>query len=61
MNPDDLRRADAIEVVVGQGAKPGGGGMLLGHKISDRVAEMRDLPEGDRPAQRLPPPRLDRA
>ena len=46
MNPDDLRRADAIEVVVGQGAKPGGGGMLLGHKISDRVAEMRDLPNG---------------
>ena len=46
MNPDDLRRADAIEVVVGQGAKPGGGGMLLGHKISDRVAEMRDLPTG---------------
>src|SRR6185295_156138 len=30
LNPDDLRRADAIEVVVGQGAKPGGGGMLLG-------------------------------
>jgi len=28
-NPDDMRRADAIEVVVGQGAKPGGGGMLL--------------------------------
>ena len=46
MNPDDLRRADAIEVVVGQGAKPGGGGMLLGHKISARVAEMRTLPEG---------------
>ncbi|HEX4806096.1 MAG TPA: FMN-binding glutamate synthase family protein [Conexibacter sp.] len=46
MNPDDLRRADAIEVVVGQGAKPGGGGMLLGQKISDRVAGMRDLPKG---------------
>lgn len=46
MNPDDLRRADAIEVVVGQGAKPGGGGMLLGQKISSRVAKMRDLPEG---------------
>ncbi len=44
MNPRDLRQADAIEVVVGQGAKPGGGGMLLGHKISDRVAEMRTLP-----------------
>jgi glutamate synthase domain-containing protein 2 len=46
MNPRDLRRADAIEVVIGQGAKPGGGGMLLGQKISDRVAEMRTLPKG---------------
>ena len=46
MNPDDLRKADAIEVVVGQGAKPGGGGMLLGQKISKRVASMRVLPEG---------------
>src|SRR5262247_632704 len=46
MNPDHLRKADAIEVVVGQGAKPGGGGMLLGQKISKRVAEMRTLPEG---------------
>ena len=46
MNPNDLRRADAIEVVIGQGAKPGGGGMLLGQKISPRVAEMRNLPEG---------------
>ncbi|MDZ4734850.1 MAG: FMN-binding glutamate synthase family protein [Rhodospirillaceae bacterium] len=46
MNPDDLRRADAIEVVVGQGAKPGGGGMLLGQKITERVAGMRNLPIG---------------
>jgi methylamine---glutamate N-methyltransferase subunit C len=46
LNPDDLRRADAIEIVIGQGAKPGGGGMLLGQKISDRVAAMRDLPPG---------------
>ena len=46
MNPRDLRRADAIEIVIGQGAKPGGGGMLLGQKISDRVAEMRTLPKG---------------
>ena len=46
MNPNDLRKADAIEIVVGQGAKPGGGGMLLGQKISDRVAEMRNLPKG---------------
>jgi len=46
MNPDDLRKADAIEIVLGQGAKPGGGGMLLGQKITDRVAEMRTLPRG---------------
>lgn len=46
MNPDDLRKADAIEVVLGQGAKPGGGGMLLGVKMNERVADMRDLPEG---------------
>lgn len=46
MNPDDLRKADAIEVVIGQGAKPGGGGMLLGQKITKRVAEMRHLPVG---------------
>jgi glutamate synthase domain-containing protein 2 len=46
MNPDDLRKADAIEIVVGQGAKPGGGGMLLGQKITERVAGMRTLPVG---------------
>ena len=46
MTPDQLRQADAIEVVVGQGAKPGGGGMLLGQKITDRVAAMRTLPAG---------------
>jgi glutamate synthase domain-containing protein 2 len=55
-NPDDVRRADAIEVVIGQGAKPGGGGMLLGQKISPRVAKMRTLPEGidQRSASRHP-------
>ncbi len=45
-DPDHVRRADAIEVVIGQGAKPGGGGMLLGQKVNPRVAAMRDLPEG---------------
>ncbi|MCX7627826.1 MAG: FMN-binding glutamate synthase family protein [Methylophilaceae bacterium] len=45
-NPDDLRKADAIELVIGQGAKPGGGGMLLGQKVSERVAKMRTLPVG---------------
>jgi methylamine---glutamate N-methyltransferase subunit C len=46
MNPTDLRKSDAIEIVLGQGAKPGGGGMLLGQKINDRVAAMRTLPAG---------------
>src|SRR5258706_16254847 len=46
LNPDDVRRADAIEIVIGQGAKPGGGGMLLGQKVNPRVAAMRTLPAG---------------
>ena len=43
---DHIRRADAVELVVGQGAKPGTGGLLLGMKVSERVARMRDLPIG---------------
>ena len=55
-NVDDLRRADAIEIVIGQGAKPGGGGLLLGQKVTDRVAGMRTLPPGvdQRSASRHP-------
>ncbi|MGF6760500.1 MULTISPECIES: FMN-binding glutamate synthase family protein [Paraburkholderia] len=55
-NPDDVRRADAIEIVIGQGAKPGGGGMLLGQKVNPRVASMRTLPAGvdQRSASRHP-------
>ena len=41
-----LRMADGIELGVGQGAKPGTGGVLLGMKVSDRVARMRSLPVG---------------
>src|SRR3984893_6480408 len=46
IDPDHLRACEAIEIVVGQGAKPGGGGMLLGQKITERVAQMRTLPAG---------------
>jgi methylamine---glutamate N-methyltransferase subunit C len=55
-NPTDLWQADAVEVVIGQGAKPGGGGMLLGQKVSERVADMRTLPPGvdQRSASRHP-------
>ena len=45
-NPQDLKKADAIEIVVGQGAKPGGGGLLLGQKVNSTVAGMRTLPFG---------------
>ncbi|HEX4474936.1 MAG TPA: FMN-binding glutamate synthase family protein [Polyangiaceae bacterium] len=53
---EHLRAADAVEVVIGQGAKPGGGGMLLGQKVSARVAAMRTLPAGidQRSASRHP-------
>src|SRR6476646_12168331 len=45
-NPHHMAEADAVEIVVGQGAKPGTGGVLLGFKVSDEVAGMRDLPPG---------------
>jgi len=45
-NPHHLAQAQAIEIVVGQGAKPGTGGLLMGVKVLDDVAEMRDLPKG---------------
>ena len=38
--------ADAIELTIGQGAKPGTGGLLLGSKVSDVIAQQRDLPLG---------------
>jgi methylamine---glutamate N-methyltransferase subunit C len=41
-----LRRADAIELTIGQGAKPGTGGLLLGSKVSPEIAAIRDLPPG---------------
>ena len=41
-----LRQADAIELTIGQGAKPGTGGLLLGSKVSDEIARIRDLPPG---------------
>jgi glutamate synthase domain-containing protein 2 len=43
---DHLRRADGLEIAMGQGAKPGTGGLLLGMKVSERVATMRSLPIG---------------
>jgi methylamine---glutamate N-methyltransferase subunit C len=45
-DPDHLKLAQAIEVVIGQGAKPGTGGLLLGSKVSPVIASQRTLPEG---------------
>jgi glutamate synthase domain-containing protein 2 len=46
INVHHLRQADAIELTIGQGAKPGTGGLLLGSKVSAEIARMRDLPSG---------------
>lgn len=41
-----LRAADAIEIKIGQGAKPGMGGHLLAKKITEDIAEIRRIPLG---------------
>src|SRR5271163_4104853 len=40
INVHDMRMADAIELTIGQGAKPGTGGLLLGSKVSADIARM---------------------
>lgn len=45
-NPDHLKQADALEIVIGQGAKPGTGGLLMGLKVSKTIADQRELPAG---------------
>jgi methylamine---glutamate N-methyltransferase subunit C len=46
MNVHHLRAANGVELTVGQGAKPGTGGVLLGAKVSEEIARMRELPPG---------------
>jgi glutamate synthase domain-containing protein 2 len=46
INVHHMLMADAIELTVGQGAKPGTGGLLLGSKVSAQIAAQRDLPVG---------------
>jgi len=46
INVHHMRMADAIELTIGQGAKPGTGGLLLGSKVSETIAKQRDLPVG---------------
>ncbi len=47
VNPSHLRMAEGIEIVIGQGAKPATGGLLMGQKTSRKeIADMRDIPMG---------------
>src|SRR5262245_54422475 len=46
LNIRHMLMADAIELTIGQGAKPGTGGLLLGSKVSPTIAAQRDLPVG---------------
>jgi glutamate synthase domain-containing protein 2 len=43
---DYLRKSDAVEIKIGQGAKPGMGGHLLGKKVTEDIARVRGLPVG---------------
>jgi glutamate synthase domain-containing protein 2 len=42
-----LASADAVEVKIGQGAKPGQGGLLPADKITPRIAEIRKVKIGE--------------
>lgn len=46
VSADYLNRADAIEIKIGQGAKSGMGGHLLGEKVTAEVSKIRMIPEG---------------
>ena len=43
---ETLKRADAIEIKIGQSAKPGMGGHLPGRKVTAEIAAIRGFPEG---------------
>ena len=42
----EMREVRAIEVKVGQGAKPGKGGILPGAKVTEEIARIRGIPAG---------------
>ena len=46
VHSDYLNVAAAIEIKIGQGAKPGIGGHLPGEKVSKEISETRMIPEG---------------
>ncbi|MCC2255279.1 alpha-hydroxy-acid oxidizing protein [Ruminococcus sp. CLA-AA-H200] len=46
VTPENLRNADAIEIKIGQGTKPGMGGHLPGEKVTKKISEIRNKPMG---------------
>lgn len=46
VSADYVRAGDAVEVKIGQGAKPGMGGHLLGKKVTAEIAAVRGVPVG---------------
>lgn len=46
VTPQNLRNADAIELKIGQGTKPGMGGHLPGGKVTPEIAKIRNKPLG---------------
>ncbi|QYZ79318.1 glutamate synthase [Methanofollis formosanus] len=44
--PEDLRKVDAVEIKIGQSAKPGMGGHLPAEKVTDEIAAIRGFPPG---------------
>ena len=44
---ENLKSADAIEIKIGQGTKPGMGGHLPGSKVTPEIAKIREKPMGE--------------
>ncbi len=57
VTPAYLRSADELQIKIAQGAKPGEGGQLPGHKVSAEIAELRHTEPGI--ALISPPPHHD--
>jgi len=47
LTPENLKNADAIEIKIGQGTKPGLGGQLQGEKVNEEIAAVRGKPVGE--------------
>ena len=45
-NIHDMLKADALEIYISQGAKPGLGGQLMAKKVTKELAAVRGIPEG---------------